>query len=151
MPETPRQVVLLECNIDDMTGEALGYALERLLDAGALDVWYTAIQMKKNRPGVLLSVLCRPEEAEKMAQAMLRETTTLGVRHRLLERTIAERQFAQVQTPWGTVGIKLKYLDGECVSIKPEFNDCVALARAHDLPLETVQQAALKAFERQND
>ena len=151
MCETPRQVVLLECNIDDMTGEALGYAMERLFEAGALDAWFTAIQMKKNRPGTLLSVLCRPEEADKLAEAMLRETTTLGIRRRMVERIIAEREVTSVETPWGTVHIKVKRVNGERVSIKPEFEDCAALARAYGLPLEHVQQAALKAFEQLND
>ena len=135
---TRDQVALLECNIDDMTGEALGYALERLLDVGALDAWFTSIIMKKGRPGVMLSVLCRPEDAPALRQVMLRETTTLGVRWRLTEREIAERSTDTVETPWGPVRRKLKRLAGRIVSAKPEYEDCARLAREHDVPLQDV-------------
>jgi pyridinium-3,5-bisthiocarboxylic acid mononucleotide nickel chelatase len=139
---TPTQVALLECNIDDMTGEALGYALERLLEAGALEAWFTPIYMKKNRPGVLLSALCRPEEGDTLAELLLRETSTLGVRRRMVERTIAQRRMVQVETPWGPVRCKVKLLDGRAVSVKPEHDDCARIARARGLPLEAVVHAA---------
>ncbi len=135
---TPSQVVLLECNLDDMTGEALAYALERLLDAGALDAWFTPITMKKGRPGVLFSVLCRPEEAPALRAMVLRETTTLGVRWRPMEREVAERSADRVDTPWGPVRRKLKRLAGRVVSVKPEFEDCARLAREHGVTLQEV-------------
>lgn len=136
------QVALLECNLDDMTGEALAYALDRLLEAGALDAWFTPIIMKKGRPAVVLSVLCRPDDAPALRQVMLRETTTLGVRWRLMEREIAERSTDCVDTPWGPVRRKLKRLAGRVVSVKPEFDDCARLAREHSVPLQVIIDAA---------
>ncbi len=146
---TPTRVTLLECNLDDMTGEALGYALERLLEAGALEAWFTPIYMKKNRPAVLLSALCRPEDAEGLTALLLRETSTLGVRRREVERTIADRQMVLVQTQWGPVWCKVKLLGGAVISIKPEHDDCARLARAEGIPLETVVQAARIAAQGQ--
>jgi pyridinium-3,5-bisthiocarboxylic acid mononucleotide nickel chelatase len=139
------EVLVLECNLDDMTGEALSYALEQALAAGALDAWFTPIQMKKNRPGVILSVLCRPADAPGLRDLLLRETTTLGVRWQAFQRQVAERRTDQVSTPWGLVRRKLKLLAGRVVSIKPEFDDCARLAREHDVPLQEVVAAALNA------
>jgi len=139
------QVLLLECNLDDTTGEALGFAMERLLAEGALDVWFTPIQMKKNRPGVLLSVLCTPENGPLLRQTILQETTTLGVRWQVFHRQIADRRTDTVQTPWGPVRRKLKILQGRVISIKPEYDDCARLARAHDIPLQEVVEAARRA------
>lgn len=142
-PEKPQEeVLLLECNLDDMTAEALSYALERLLAAGALDAWFTPVTMKKSRPGILLSVLCRPEDGPTLREVLLRETTTLGVRWQRLQREVAAREMDQVSTPWGVVRRKLKILDGQVVSIKPEFEDCARLARENQIPLERVIEAA---------
>lgn len=135
---TPSQVALLECNLDDMTGEELGYVLERALAEGALEAWFTPVYMKKNRPGVILSVLCHPTDAARFAEFLLRETSTLGVRHCLMERTIAERTVFRVATPWGEVRCKAKRLGGEIVSIKPEYEDCARIAREQSIPLERV-------------
>jgi len=135
------EVVVIEANLDDMTPEQLGYAMERLLAAGALDVSFTAIQMKKNRPGTLLGVIARPEQASALAQTVLRETTTLGVRMHRAERLIAPRRQETVQTPFGPVRVKLKLL-GERPVAAPEFEDCAALARAHGVPLADVYSAA---------
>ncbi|RME36579.1 MAG: nickel pincer cofactor biosynthesis protein LarC, partial [Thermoflexia bacterium] len=104
------QVVLLECNLDDATGELLGYAMERLFAAGALDVWFVPVQMKKNRPGVVLSALARPERAAALASLILRETPTLGVRRHPVERLVAGRSERTVETPWGPVRVKEKRL-----------------------------------------
>ncbi len=146
---TPTRVELLECNLDDMTGEALGYALERLLEAGALEAWFTPIYMKKNRPGVLLSALCQVEDADSLAALLLRETSTLGVRRRIVERSVAERHILQVETAWGPVRCKVKLLEGAAVSVKPEHDDCARLARAHGVPLEAIVQAARALAEAQ--
>jgi uncharacterized protein (DUF111 family) len=142
------QVVQLECNLDDMSGEELGHALERLLEAGALDAWFTPIQMKKNRPAVLLSVLCMPESAERLRQVLLTHTSTLGVRWRAMEREIAGREVREVATPWGRVRCKLKLLGGQVVSVKPEYEDCADLARKHDLPLQLVIKTALLRYDQ---
>ena len=141
----PNAVACLECNIDDMTGEELGYALQLLLDAGALVVWFTPIMMKKNRPAVTLSVLCRPDDVASFDALLLRETTTLGVRRRWLERTVAERRTVRVATPLGALTCKLKLLDGQVVSAKPEYDECAALAQAHGLPLRSVMEIAQRA------
>lgn len=142
-----QEVVLLECNLDDMTGEALGYVLEQLLAAGALDAWFTPIYMKKNRPGVILSALCMPDEARALRGLLLRETQTLGVRWRTLYREVAERRMVIVSTAWGEVHCKLKLLDGRVVDAKPEYEDCAALARQHDRPLREIILAARQAAE----
>ena len=134
----PQEVALLECNLDDMTGEALAYALERLLEAGALDAWFTPIIMKKGRPAVTLSVLCRTQDAPMLRCLILRETSTLGVRWRLMQREVAERSTDRVDTPWGPVRRKLKHVGGQVVSVKPEYEDCARLAREFDVPLQDV-------------
>ena len=139
---TPKSVTLLECNLDDMTGEALGYALEQLLDAGALDAWFTPIMMKKGRPAVLLSALCRLEDTDRLIELLLRETSTLGVRRRVVERVIADRETVRVETPWGSVRCKVKRLEGVTISIKPEHDDCARIAREQGLPLEQVVNRA---------
>lgn len=128
-----------------MTAEALSYAMERLLAAGALDVWFAPIYMKKNRPGTMLSVLCRPEDGPALRLLLLQETTTLGVRWQTLARQIAERQEDQVMTPWGMVRRKSKLVDGRVISIKPEYEDCARLAREYGLPLNQVVEAARQA------
>jgi len=139
---TPTQVILLECNLDDMTGEALGYTLERLLSAEALDVWYTPIYAKKNRPAVMLSVLCRASDDERMTEMVLTETTSLGVRRRVVERVICGRESLTVDTPWGPVSCKVKRLGGRVLNVKPEYEDCARLASEHNLPLEQVTERA---------
>jgi pyridinium-3,5-bisthiocarboxylic acid mononucleotide nickel chelatase len=140
-------VVVIECNLDDMTGEALGYAMDRLFAAGAVDVWFTPIYMKKNRPGTMLSVLCRPEQASALGEAILRETTTLGVRWRAYERLTAGRAVDAVRTPWGVVRRKVKSIPGHAPSIKAEFEDCARLARQHQIPLRDVVAWAERSTE----
>jgi hypothetical protein len=138
-------VILLECNLDDIAGELLGYALERLLSAGALDVWFTPIQMKKNRPAVKLSTLAPPERAADLGRLLLRETTTLGVRWQAVDRMKAEREPITVETVWGVVTAKVKRLQGQPISISPEYEDCAALARQAGVPLVQVYAAAQTA------
>jgi uncharacterized protein (DUF111 family) len=132
------QVTLLECNLDDSTGETLGYAMQQLLAAGALDVWFTPIQMKKNRPAVTLSVLCNPDQRPEMEHIILAETSTLGVRVQRLDRGKAGRRVEQVETEWGSVQVKLKLLGGKVVSASPEYEDCARLALAAGVPLMQV-------------
>ena len=144
LPEEDR-VVRLACNLDDATGETLAYALEQLLTAGALDAWFAPIQMKKGRPGTMLSVLCRPEDAPNLAGLILRETPTLGVRYHRESRFKAGRETRQVETPWGTVRVKLKLLGEQVISASPEYEDCAALARRAGVPLAEVMEAARAA------
>ena len=137
--------VLLETNLDDVTGEVLGYAQERLFDLGALDVWHTPIQMKKNRPGVILSALV-PESLEAAAvELILRETPTLGVRRRPVERYAAERRVVSVETELGTIRVKVKYLAGEAVAAAPEYEDCRRIALATGRPLPEIYRLAEEA------
>ena len=139
-PETAGQgitggLALLETNIDDMSGEMFGFIQERLFDEGARDVWMTAIQMKKNRPGVLLSALVPDEIKDAAAKLILTETSTLGVRVRPVERYEAEREVVTIKTSLGDVPVKVKRLSGEFVDVAPEYEACREIARKEDLPL----------------
>jgi uncharacterized protein (DUF111 family) len=137
---------VIEANLDDASPEHLGYAMERLFEAGALDVFFTPIQMKKNRPGTLLGVIGRPERVTALAEVVLRETTTLGVRLRRSQRLIAERRQETVVTPFGPVQVKLKLLADRMVAA-PEYEDCARLAREQQVPLADVYRAAQIAAE----
>jgi uncharacterized protein (TIGR00299 family) protein len=138
--------VLIECNIDDSTGEELGFVMERLFAAGALDVWFTPIQMKKNRPGVMLSVLARPSDSTALAATVLQETSTLGVRiSPPLARLVCDREMREVTTHWGVVQVKVKLLNGVVHSAAPEYEDCARIAREHGIPLRRVMDAARRA------
>jgi pyridinium-3,5-bisthiocarboxylic acid mononucleotide nickel chelatase len=135
------RVVEIQTNLDDATPEELGFAMERLLEAGALDVAFSPLQMKKNRPGVLVRVLGRPEDGERLAQLVLEHTSALGVRMQAIERLIARRSERSVVTPWGEVRVKIKHL-GERELVAPEYEDCARVARAADVPLREVYAAA---------
>ena len=140
------EVVVIEANLDDASPELLGYAMERLFEAGALDVYFTPIQMKKNRPGTMLGVIGWPERVSALAEVVLRETTTLGVRLRRSERLIAERRQETVLTPFGPVQVKVKLLADRIVAA-PEYEDCARLARELQTPLADVYRAAQIAAE----
>lgn len=144
-PCAEEAVCEISCNLDNMTGEHLGYAMEQLFAAGAKDVWFTAIQMKKNRPGVQLSVLCAPERQGQLTACMLRHTGTLGVRHRQVERTVMERTPGVVETPLGEVEVK-EALRGELRKISVEYESARRTALENDLPLAEVYRSAEKLF-----
>ena len=140
-------VTLLETNIDDMSGEMLSYAQERLFALGARDVWFTPIQMKKNRPGTMLSAIV-PRDAEADAlRAMVAETSTLGVRVRPLRRYEVEREVVSVETEFGIMRVKVKRLDGRTVSVAPEFDDCRRVALERGLPLQHVYRETQRQAE----
>ena len=141
------QVWVVETNLDDISGELIGYCTTRLLEAGALDVYTTAIQMKKNRPGVTLTVLCQAGQIGKIEKILFRETTTLGVRRWPVSRHKLERRPHAVETAWGRVEGKLGWVAGQPPSFSPEFESCSKVAAAHDVPLKAVYEAALKAFD----
>ena len=122
-------VILLETNLDDATGEQIGFAMEQLFEAGALDVWYTPIQMKKNRPGVVLSAMAPASLGSRMSEIFLRDTPTLGVRIRAVGRYVAERDVVTVETRFGKIRVKRKWLGGELVSQSPEYDDVARAAR----------------------
>ena len=134
-------VILLETNLDNATGEQLGYAMEQLFAAGALDVWHTPIQMKKNRPGILLSALAPSELEAQLAEAILRHTPTLGVRVRPIGRYVAHRDTITVQTDYGPIRLKRKYLSGQIVSQSPEHDDIANAAQTHNTTWQTVATA----------
>ncbi len=140
-------VTVLEANIDDSSPQVLGYAMERLFAAGALDVTLTPVLMKKNRPGTMVSVIAAPETAENLAGILFAETTTLGIRTHPADRRVLARQFAQVETVYG--GVRVKYTEGG--GFAPEFDDCRSLAVSCGVPLRTVIAEAGDAFRKQQN
>jgi hypothetical protein len=140
------RVVVMECEIDDMNPQLFGAAMERLYAAGALEVFYVPVQMKKNRPGTLLTVVAPPELRAALADIVFRETTTIGVRYQEVQRDCLAREVAAVVTPLGTVRFKVAWHEGRVVNAVPEFEDCVALARAHNLSVKDVQAIASQAY-----
>jgi uncharacterized protein (TIGR00299 family) protein len=137
-------VAVLETNLDDVSGEILGHFVESTLKAGALDVFHTPIQMKKNRPGVLLTVLCAAADADRFTERLLRHTSAFGVRRTLAERRKLRREFVRVKTEFGEVPVKLGRLDGEVVQVAPEFDACRDKAVQAGVPVRTVMAAAEK-------
>ncbi len=143
--------VLLETNIDDMNPELYEPAREAVFAAGAVDCWFTPILMKKNRPGVMLSALTPPENADPVTEAILTHTTSLGVRRLEAARTCLDRRWEQVETPYGLIKVKLGVRDGRVLTASPEFDECRAAAEAHGVPVKVVYQAALAAYGASGD
>ncbi|HLG78801.1 MAG TPA: nickel pincer cofactor biosynthesis protein LarC [Ktedonobacteraceae bacterium] len=141
------RVAVIESHIDNMSGELLGALMEHLLSAGALDVSYTPLQMKKNRPATLLTVICMPEDGERLALVVLRESSTLGVRIQHVQRLKAWRSQELIETPLGALLVKIKRLGSRIVSASPEYEDCQRLARERDLPLAEVYEVAQRTIQ----
>lgn len=140
------RVTLLETNLDDASGLVMGYVQERLFALGALDVWHTPVQMKKNRPGLVLSVLVPADLEQAAVDLMMRETPTLGIRTRRVDRYVAERRSVSLNTELGQITVKVKYLDGAAFSVAPEPDDCHRLAIATGLSFQEVYaRAAISA------
>lgn len=132
-------IIVVETNIDDSTPELLGYAMERLLEEGALDVFFTPIQMKKNRPGVMVSFLCRHDHFDRLAGLLLGETSAIGLRYYRAERMVMERRVVEQQTEFGSVRFKqVLNDDGKIVRVSPEYDDCRRIAREQGLPCRVV-------------
>ena len=147
--EVTSGLMMLETNMDDISPQVLGYVQEQLFILGALDVWYTPIQMKKNRPGVLLSVLV-PESLEGQAATLLfQETSTLGVRRREVQRHIVDREMREVETKVGRVPVKVKFLEGVIVAVTPEYDACRAIALEKEIPLQEVLALVTQAGRQQ--
>lgn len=142
-------LTLIETNVDDTTAELLGYAQERLFQLGARDVWFTPIQMKKNRPGTMISAIVPPELEPGAIALLLRETSTLGVRVRPLARYEAEREVVEVDTSLGRVAVKVKRLEGRNVGASPEYEVCRRLAIERGLPLQEVYRVVQREAEDQ--
>ncbi len=139
-------VTVIETNIDTMSGELFGGLMERLLQAGALDVSYTPIQMKKNRPAILLRVICMPQDSEALSYLLLRETSTLGVRMQQMQRRKAQRSMQQISTSLGPILVKIKRLGHRVISAAPEYEECQRLATEHQMPLADVYELARRAI-----
>lgn len=144
--ETRPEVMVVECEVDNLPGEGFGFLMERLLEAGALDVYFTAVQMKKNRPGTLVTLLCRRPDLEALAGTLLMESGSLGCRYMSTARFEAEREILEVETAFGTVRVKRARLDGRPLAAAPEFEDCRRLALESGVPWRDVYRAALAAI-----
>ena len=140
------QCLVLECNIDDMAPELIGHLFNRLLEQGALDVFVTPVQMKKNRPGAMLTVLCSPDKREEMLDLIFRESTTFGVREYIVRRTILPRRFETVKTPYGNVRVKIGSWKGKEITRAPEYEDCRILAEKVKVPLRRIYEAAFRKY-----
>jgi uncharacterized protein (TIGR00299 family) protein len=139
-------ITVLEANLDDLNPQVFGYVVDRLLEEGALDVLGIPVQMKKNRPGSMLTVLCKPEHTDKLTQLIFTETTTLGVRRRNEVRQVLSRQWENVRTQWGDIRIKTGSMNGTVTNYAPEYEDCRRIAAEHSVPLKTVMQEATRIY-----
>jgi uncharacterized protein (TIGR00299 family) protein len=143
---TSETITVLEANLDDLNPQVFGYVMDRLFEEGALDAFGMPVQMKKNRPGTLLTVLCKPEDAHKMTHLIFTETTTLGVRRRDEMRQTLARRWEKVQTQWGDVRMKIASMNGTVTNYAPEYEDCRRIAAEHRVPLKQVMQEAALAY-----
>ena len=146
MPKTQDELVLLETNIDDLSPQILGFVMERAFDLGALDCWFTPIQMKKNRPAVMLSVLCETRLKTRLTELVYKETTTLGIRVRNVERECLGREIVRVSTSFGDVDVKIGTVDGNVVNAMPEYEQVKRIAIEKGVAFRIVRNAALAAF-----
>jgi len=141
------EIAVIEANLDDMNPQIYGYFLEKALGAGALDVYTTPVQMKKNRPGTLLTVLCKPQDTNTLMSLIFAETTTFGARTYRAQRRTLPRDFVNVATAFGDVRIKISRVNGRILHVAPEYDDCCKLAVEKNVPLQRVISEALRAFE----
>lgn len=137
---------MIETNMDDISPQILGHVMERAFELGALDCYFTSVQMKKNRPGVLLSILCGADERATLSELLFSETTTLGVRAYEVERRALERRIVRVETQYGPIDVKVAQLNGHIIKEMPEYEQCRLAAREANVPLRIVEEAARNAF-----
>jgi pyridinium-3,5-bisthiocarboxylic acid mononucleotide nickel chelatase len=142
------EIAVVEANLDDMNPQIYGYFLEKALEAGALDVYTTPVQMKKNRPGALLTVLCRPQDTNPLMTLIFAETTTFGVRTYRAQRRVLPREWVNVGTEFGEVRIKVSRVNGRILHVAPEFEDCRKLAVEKNVPLQRVIAEAMRSYEK---
>jgi pyridinium-3,5-bisthiocarboxylic acid mononucleotide nickel chelatase len=143
---TLEMVSVIEANLDDLNPQVFGYVMDRLFAEGALDVFLTPVQMKKGRPGMVLTVLTRPEQASQMTKIVFAETTTLGVRMREERRQVLQRRSTSVQTQWGEVRMKIANMNGTITNYAPEYEDCRRIAEEKGVPLKSVMQEAIRVY-----
>ena len=139
-------ISVLEANLDDLNPQVFGYVMDRLLQEGALDCFGAPVQMKKSRPGTLMTVLCKPEDADKLTQIIFTETSTLGVRRREEKRQTLARKWVTVPTQWGDVRLKIASMNGTVTNYAPEYEDCRKIAVEHRVPLKSVMNEAMEAY-----
>ena len=142
------EIAVIEANLDDMNPQIYGYFLEKALGAGALDVYTTPVQMKKNRPGTLLTVLCKPQDTNALMSLIFAETTTFGVRTYRAQRRVLPREWVDVATDYGDVRIKVSRVNGRILHVAPEFEDCRKLAEEKKVPLQRVIAEAIRSYEK---
>jgi uncharacterized protein (DUF111 family) len=145
-PISPMKVVVLECEIDDMNPQIFGALMDQLYAAGALEVFYSAVQMKKNRPGTLMTIVAKPEQRETMTDIVFRESTTIGVRYQELSRECLDREMVTVATPLGPVRFKVARRHGRVLNAQPEFDDLAKLSQERGIPIKDLQALAHKAW-----
>ncbi|MDA0674729.1 MAG: DUF111 family protein, partial [Cyanobacteria bacterium] len=155
-PEAPgglETVVVLETQVDDLTPQAIGYVSDRLLHSGALDVFTQGVTMKKSRPGHLITVITYPDQVDQCEGILFAETTTLGIRRQMQQRQRLHRAQRSIHTPWGPVTLKVAWdpHSGACLNAHPEYEDCARLARAHQVPWQTVHRQALVQWQMQEN
>jgi len=149
--ETTEQIAVMETVIDDSSPQLVAYVSELLLESGAWDVYRVGVQMKKGRTGVQLTVLCRPDLVPALRDVLFRETTTIGLHWRLENKTSLRREFAEVQTAWGPVKIKVaRWESGKIANAAPEYEDCRKLATANSIPMKQIMADAMRAFAEKN-
>ena len=141
---------MIETNMDDISPQILGHVMERAFELGALDCYFTSVQMKKNRPGILLSMLCRAEQRKVLSELLFSETTTLGIRAYEVERRALERKIVAVETQYGPIDVKVAQLNGHIVKAMPEYEQCRQAARAANVPLRVVEEAARAVFAKRD-
>ncbi|MDD4601024.1 Pyridinium-3,5-bisthiocarboxylic acid mononucleotide nickel insertion protein [bioreactor metagenome] len=139
------EILVLEANIDDLSPQIYEYAMDKLFEIGALDVWLTPIIMKKSRPATLVSVLVTGQDLDKATDILFSETSTIGVRYYPVKRKIAQRGFATVHSPWGNAKVKISTYNGKICHVSPEYEDCRHLAKENNVPLKKIQQTVLEA------
>lgn len=142
------EIAVIEANLDDMNPQIYGYFLEKALAAGALDVYTTPVQMKKNRPGTLLTVLCKPADTQRLMALIFAETTTFGARTHRAQRRVLPREWVKVGTEFGEVRIKVSRVNGSILHVAPEFEDCKKLAEEKGVPLQRVIAGAMRSYEQ---
>jgi uncharacterized protein (DUF111 family) len=150
VPGYDQEITVIEANLDDMNPQIYGYFQEKALAAGALDVFTTPVQMKKNRPGTLLTVLCRPTDVQALMSLIFAETTTFGVRTYAAQRRVLPRESVSVKTKFGEVRVKLSRVNGRILHVAPEYDDCRKLAEEKNVPLQRVINEALRSYEQQS-
>jgi len=147
VPGYDQEITVIEANLDDMNPQIYGYFQEKALAAGALDVFTAPVQMKKNRPGTLLTVLCRPADAQALMSLIFAETTTFGARSYTAQRRVLPRESVKVMTKFGEVRVKLSRVNGRILHVSPEYDDCRKLAEEKNVPLQRIINEALRAYE----